>query len=103
MRFLVLILLSLNCYGLQDDKLAHTAFSAAISSGWYEITESKTSALAVCMAVGVAKEVADEIRYGGFSNPDLLADGLGCLIGVYSPVPVFISDDRFQIEYTLKF
>ncbi len=55
---------------MPKDKLLHIAAGAltglsAFLIGWY--------ALLVVLAVGVAKEVYDEKKYGGFDRADILA------------------------------
>lgn len=50
------------------------------------VAEAKMNNLALstasCMAVGLAKEIKDEVSYGGFSTSDLGYDALGCVTGV---------------------
>ena len=46
---------------------------------WYYKIPAATG---IGMIPGIAKEVVDQINYGGWDNKDLVADGLGSLTGV---------------------
>lgn len=71
--------------GFGEDKIKHVSVSAAITVSAYQVFEGTDNpwlyAQASCLAVGVAKEIYDEIDYGGFDMDDLAADAVGSLAG----------------------
>ncbi|HHJ3076532.1 TPA: hypothetical protein ACPVZG_000322 [Vibrio parahaemolyticus] len=69
---------------MDEDKVKHLATSSVIGFTANGIFQDYETALASCVAIGVAKEVYDQIDYRGFSGSDLAADALGCGIGVIS-------------------
>lgn len=78
-----------SCQTIGQDKYLHAGGSALLGIGFSIPLQhspikkhSKEASFAACMAVGVAKEIYDEYDYGGFSAGDLVADGLGCAVGV---------------------
>lgn len=80
-------LIGLICVGasaMDEDKMKHLATSTVIGFTANGIFQTYEAALASCIAIGVAKEVYDQIDYRGFSGSDLAADALGCGIGVVS-------------------
>ncbi len=60
-----------------EDKLYH--FAAGAYSGYtgYKVFKTPESPIVSAFAIGFAKEVYDEITYGGFDDADLLATTLG--------------------------
>lgn len=79
---LILLILSTPTIALEKDKQMHIAASTAISSLTYVATENWKISFGACMAVGVAKEVMDEVRYGGFDTEDIAANAIGCIVGI---------------------
>ncbi len=65
----------------QTDKQLHI-----LASGWVvsELSDNlqEPQAFSWCMGIGVAKELYDEWNYGGFSPEDLVADAIGCGLGI---------------------
>lgn len=67
------------------DKVQHTAISAAIGAATGMYFEDKTTAFAVAMIPGIAKEIYDykHSNKHSASFKDLAADALGAAVGVY--------------------
>lgn len=58
--------------------------------------------MATCVGFGLAKEIYDN----GFSEKDLLADLVGCSVGVLlgdTALKVWSQDDSIGIQYNLRF
>lgn len=66
----------------ENDKKKHLAASAIISAVTYGITENLYTSYGVCIGTGLAKELYDEVDYGGFSWEDMAADAIGCGLGI---------------------
>ncbi len=109
-----LCLLALVVMGLTDaqasswdeDKAKHAKVSFAMGSVAQMYTEDWKVSMGACMAVGLAKEVYDEYSYGGFDGKDLLADAVGCSIGVIAgdtALKVWHEDDAVGIKYSWEF
>ena len=64
--------------GAGADKFQHASLSAAIGIGAGVLTRSSVAALAVPLALGLAKEVRDR-RHTRFDALDLAADAVGAL------------------------
>jgi len=83
-----MILLFLACFGVSanewtaEDKKMHLGAGVLIGHLTYGITEDRLKSYLVCIGAGVAKEVIDEIDYGGFDEKDLAVTGVGCAAGV---------------------
>lgn len=71
-----------------DDRVLHAGVSVAIGSGMIMATNDRLTSYAVCGAAGLAKEVYDEIDYGGFSGKDMFYDVLGCIIGIEASIHI---------------
>lgn len=91
----VLCVLSFGAHSVESDKKMHFAVSAGLGFAANSIMDDYRYSMASCMAVGVAKEVYDEIDYGGFSEKDLVADLLGCGVGV---VVNEVTDLKFHVS-----
>lgn len=82
--------------GIGDDKIYHFAAGALFGGGVQAVVYSETGnvkkafawGLASSLTIGLAKEIVDEIQYGGFDSKDLLATFLG---GVVITVPMNFS------------
>ena len=96
MRALILLalLLPITTHAVGKDKKLHFGFSAAIGAVAQGYTENVYYSGAICMGVGVAKEAYDEYSYGGWSWGDLLADGIGCGLGIGGIKWIQIYNDR---------
>ncbi|MFC3023714.1 hypothetical protein ACFODT_07745 [Vibrio zhugei] len=97
-----------NWYSERDDA-QHTGASFVIGAASEVYFNNLLYSNASCMAVGVAKEVRDEISYGGFSNSDLGYDLVGCVSGtllsrfVMHGLSISANDNRFSLNYQLSF
>ncbi|MGD1527139.1 hypothetical protein [Vibrio owensii] len=80
--FAVLSLFSTSAFALEKDKKQHLAVSAAISFATQSVVDDYRISMATCATVGLAKEIYDEVDYGGFSERDLVADLIGCGAGI---------------------
>lgn len=67
--------------GIAADKFQHASLSAAIGIGAGALTRSSVAALAVPLALGLAKEWRDR-RHTRFDPADLAADAVGALLAV---------------------
>lgn len=66
------------------DKQLHIGASAAIGRIAAELAPSPAHAIAGCLAVGAAKEVAwQAMGLTKASAADMVANGIGCALGVY--------------------
>ncbi|MFS1428063.1 hypothetical protein LMH73_013115 [Vibrio splendidus] len=72
-----------------DDRILHTGASMIVGSGMMVATNDRLTSYSMCAAVGIAKELYDEMDYGGASAKDLFFDALGCVIGVEGSVMLF--------------
>ncbi len=100
------LLVSGNVYAIDHDKKLHLGVSTAIGAiTQYQVDDWKTS-MAVCSGVGLAKEVVDEVRYGGFDTEDLAYDIVGCSVGVIiGDYGLTLSKERdtVSVHYEVKF
>lgn len=102
---LPLILLSASAGAVEQDKVLHAGVSTVIGGIAYTYTESWTKSMSACMAVGLAKELIDEHDYGGFDTQDLVADGVGCVLGTFISDTFIVTSDgeETSITYKVKF
>tara|TARA_Y100001938_G_C7957474_1_gene362500 strand:+ start:312 stop:671 length:360 start_codon:yes stop_codon:yes gene_type:complete len=78
MKYIMFLMcVNLSFAQIGEDKLYH--FVAGSFSGYtgYKTFKTPESPIVSAFAVGFAKEVYDEISYGGFDDADLLATTLG--------------------------
>ncbi|KPM97528.1 hypothetical protein AOG25_13735 [Vibrio alginolyticus] len=66
----------------EKDKKLHFAASTGIGLASGALIEDWKLSTSVCLGVGLAKEVYDEIDYGGFDEKDMLANAGGCVTGL---------------------
>ncbi|ARN69949.1 MULTISPECIES: hypothetical protein [Vibrio] len=66
---------------VDDDKILHFGASTAIGFASQSFFEDKDSGFYTCAAVGVAKELYDEVDYGGFDTNDMVMNLVGCAVG----------------------
>lgn len=90
---------------VQEDKIKHAGVSMVIGASAEAITENVLQASTICMAVGTAKEVYDELDYGGFSTGDLIADAIGCAIGISGVklIQVYQDNDALGVSFNYNF
>ena len=67
---------------IEEDKQKHFVVSYVIGVGTNFVFEDWKTSLVACSAVGLGKEIYDEIDYNGFSEEDLAYDILGCSLGI---------------------
>ncbi|SJL84123.1 hypothetical protein VPAL9027_02104 [Vibrio palustris] len=97
-----------NWYSERDD-FQHTGASFVIGAASEVYFDNLLYSNATCMAVGVAKEVRDEIAYNGFSRSDIGYDLVGCVTGtvlsrfVMRGLSLSASSDRLSLNYQLEF
>lgn len=75
---------SSNAFAIEDDKIMHFTFSYAIGAASSHFISNPFTSLAACNSIGLAKEIYDEIDYGGFSKDDMIANFSGCATGMIS-------------------
>ncbi len=66
---------------IRDDHQKHLAISYGIGVASTYYFKEPLYGFSSCFAVGLAKEVYDEIDYNGFDGKDLAYDALGCALG----------------------
>ncbi|HHZ70471.1 MAG TPA: hypothetical protein EYN54_09410 [Methylococcaceae bacterium] len=101
MKYLSLILLAItfNAGAVEKDKKYHFVASSLISSAIGSYTQDSQKAFYACMAVGLTKEIYDELKGSHLSGRDLIADAAGCLLGS----GVRVTKDSIKYEYTWRF
>lgn len=67
---------------IEEDKKLHLGLSAALGFGTHMVTQDWVTSFGLCIAVGAAKELYDEIDYGHASGADFAYDVVGCAAGV---------------------
>ena len=106
-RLLLVVALfaSMNAIALEKDKQKHIGVSAVIGVTSQYYFDSYAKSALTCMSVGVAKELYDEADYSGFSKEDLLADAVGCAIGISGMkiIQVYQDDDALGLGVSFKF
>ncbi|CAH9017303.1 conserved hypothetical protein [Vibrio phage 150E35-1] len=107
MRYLLILLLMIptSSYAIERDKVLHVSASVLIGATSEIYFEDAYKSTALCMGVGLAKELYDEYDYGGFDTQDLVADAIGCAIGVYTgyQINVWTDNDVTGVSYTYNF
>tara|TARA_Y100001960_G_scaffold334183_1_gene446592 strand:+ start:4810 stop:5157 length:348 start_codon:yes stop_codon:yes gene_type:complete len=90
---------------IEKDKQKHFAVSYSVGVGTSLIFDDWKTSLVACSAVGLGKEIYDEIDYHGFSKEDLAYDILGCSLGVLTVEGLSFSlkKDYYAIQYQYKF
>lgn len=70
------------CQTIAKDKQGHIIGSIGITIvlGATDLTVEQQ--MAICLAIGLGKEIKDHINYGGFSGQDMAANAFGCAAGV---------------------
>jgi len=99
----VALFTSLNVTALEKDKQKHIGVSAVIGVTSQYYFDSYAKSALTCMSVGVAKELYDEAD--GFSKEDLLADAVGCAIGISGMkiIQVYQDNDALGLGVNFKF
>lgn len=99
---ITLLIASSQAFAVEEDKVKHFAISSAIGASMQLYTENWKTSMATCVGVGLAKELYDN----GFSEKDLVADLVGCSVGVLlgdTALKVWSQDDSIGIQYNLRF
>lgn len=99
---ITLLIASSQALAVEEDKVKHFAVSGAIGASMQLYTEDWKTSMATCVGVGLAKELYDNV----FSEKDLLADLVGCSVGVLlgdTALKVWSQDDSIGIQYNLRF
>lgn len=99
---ITLLIASSQALAVEEDKVKHFAVSGAIGASMQLYTENWKTSMATCVGVGLAKELYDN----GFSEKDLVADLVGCSVGVLlgdTALKVWSQDDSIGIQYNLRF
>lgn len=65
-----------------EDKLKHFGVSSVIGFGANYVFTDWRKAFGTCTTIGIAKEVYDQVDYGGGSVEDIVYDIAGCVVGV---------------------
>lgn len=66
---------------IEIDKKKHLAVSYGLGLATTYYFKDPVYGFSSCLAVGLAKEIYDEIDYNGFDEKDLAYDALGCALG----------------------
>lgn len=107
MKKLILLttLLSFNALAIDKDKQLHFGVSAVIGAGSQLYFEDTTKSALACMGVGVAKELIDEHDYGGFDEKGLIADTIGCAVGISGVkfIQIYQDGDAVGLGVNLKY
>jgi len=85
------------------DKIYHITASTAISTLLRDRIQNDILTFSACMSVGLGKEFYDQYSYGGFDQYDLMADAVGCLIGVQPNVSLSRKGDANMINFRFNF
>lgn len=90
---------------IENDKKLHFTASYFIGTGANILIQDPYKSFAVCMGVGVAKEAYDYIDYGLFSADDLVYDGIGCVLGVYTGevINFYYKNETATLSYQYNF
>jgi uncharacterized protein YfiM (DUF2279 family) len=97
---------SLKSYAeVEYDKKLHAGVSAVIGSVSQVVTKDTLKSSTICMSLGVAKELYDEVKYEGFDEKDLLADTIGCAVGILGvkSVQLYKEDGSLGLRLNVKF
>ncbi len=90
-QILLLLLITKSLYAIGEDKTLHLQTSIVLGYAGETIlhkysqfshSEKIFYATGIAFAMGVGKEIYDEVDYDGFSSKDLVPDLLGSLTGV---------------------
>lgn len=102
---IAILLLLTACSNIAKDKQMHTIGSAGIGAVAQAITHDVVKSSIVCIGVGVSKELYDEYSYGGFDTKDLLADAVGCAIGIagVKVIQVYTDGDAVGVQFNSEF
>lgn len=85
-----------------SDKVLHLAGSAGMGLVASNLSPNGWEAFGGCAAVGVAKELADSSGLGRASAKDLVADLVGCGLGVAGGrLLIRVTSGQAQVTYSL--
>lgn len=102
----ILMLTATNCFAeIRDDHKKHlgVSYGLGIVSTYY--FEKPLYGFSSCLAVGLGKEIYDEIDYNGFDGEDLAYDALGCALGTLTVkgLEFAITKNSATISYNYSF
>lgn len=98
--------MSVTAQAIDYDKKLHIGVSTVIATTVYIKTTSWQDTMTVCLGVGLAKELYDEVSYGGFDTKDLAADLVGCGLGIalgHTTLQLWQSGDATGLQYKRTF
>ena len=101
-----LLTASSQALSVEEDKVKHFVISSVIGASTQLYAYDWKTSMSTCIGVGLAKELYDQYDYNGFSEKDLVADVLGCSVGVLlgdTALKVWNQDDSIGIQYSLRF
>lgn len=79
---------------IEDDKKDHLIVSYAIGLGSTYYFDDPIIGFSSCLAVGLGKEIYDQIDYNGFDEKDLAYDAIGCFLGTLTVEGLKFSFDK---------
>ena len=101
------IFISPNLHAIEDDKKLHLGTGTGIGFVSQSILDDEFNSFLFCSSVGGAKELYDELDYGGADHKDFLFTMLGCAVGVMSNEAVGLkvvkTDDGGMFKIKIKF
>lgn len=95
----MIILINSQALALEDDKHYHLLSSAFLGSQFYEQTEDRMLSFTSCSLIGLGKEVMDEIDYGGADYKDVIANSVGCYLGVRLGDNAYLTPDALTFIF----
>lgn len=101
---LTMLVTPVTAFSLENDKVHHIGASTVIASSTQLVTDSVGMSLSVCGSIGLMKDLYD-INTTGFSERDLLADAVGCLIGTFATdygMYLYTDGDATGLGYEIK-
>lgn len=90
---------------IESDKKQHLAVSYGVGLVSTYYFDDPLYGFSSCFAVGLAKEIYDEIDYEGFDGKDLAYDALGCALGTLTieGLQFAFTEDSASISYNYRF
>lgn len=73
---------SFHANAFEEDKNYHVLVSTGIGFAANAVFDSQYSSLGACVAVGFSYEVYQHHRYDAYSNQDMVANIVGCGLGI---------------------
>lgn len=82
--FSLIMMIPLNLSAMEYDKKLHLGMGTSIGFFTQSFIDDPMISFMACSSAGLAKEIYDEIDYGGADHRDLLFSMFGCAVGVYT-------------------